>query len=229
MESMAKTVPLKVTALLVVSAMALATFFVVGAPAQSSDATIAASFELTQELLQERTKTAIAAALAHPQVKSIVEKAEIYAADYHMLEGKDHVTVSTWGSQTVEGDWKEGYIISLTGGKIVNIDVDRVTNAVTEVQVSSRPDEKIPITFTDNQKLAIETSLTNPAIQEFTANNEYYISLVRDYGNVQFRDKDCGFDDCAIVQFTNLTGNGGASTIVNTKTGDIHYANVVSR
>lgn len=226
---MSKTVPVKVTASIVAGAAVLAIFLVFGIPVQSTQAADAPpAIELTQDILQERTKFATEAALAHPQVKAIIDNAERYAADYHMLDSGDHVTISTWGSKSVEGSWQDGYSIALRGGKIIEVDVDRQTNTVLNVQITNRPDKTVPITFTDNQKRAIEISLTDPQIQSFAANNEFYVSLVRDYGNVQFRDRDCGFDECAIVQFTSLTQTGGANTIVNTKTGAIHYVSVVN-
>jgi hypothetical protein len=136
------------------------------------------------------------------------------------------VTVFTWGSQTVDGDWKTGYNINLKGGKIVQLDVDRTTNTVANVKIIPRPDEVVLLTFTENQKRAIEISLTDPKIKEFVQNNKFYVSLARDYGNVQFGDKDCGFNDCALVQITSLTGKASAGTIVNTKTGEIHFVQV---
>ena len=190
--------------------------------------TAAATVEFNQENLEQRHKAASAAVLALPQVQSVISSAYNYAIDFHWLENKDIVVISTWGSQDVEGNWTTGYTINLKGGKIIQVDVDRATNAASNVAINSRPDQSVPLNFTDNQKRAIEISLTDPQVKEFAANNPFYVSLVRDYGNIQFRDKDCGVDECAIVQFTSLTGKGGAGTIVNTETGAIHDVRVVT-
>jgi len=75
------------------------TIFQAGNATTSSNdnTTTAAALEFTQDNLQQRRKAATAAVLALPQVKSIIDTAFIYAVDFHWLENKDVVTISTWG------------------------------------------------------------------------------------------------------------------------------------
>jgi len=172
----------------------------------------------------ERNRIAVEAALADPTVKSIVDSADGYAADFELLETYDRVIISTWGDISIEpldGDFMNGYVTVQKAGKIITVDVDGTTNAVLNTQTTARSDDTVTQRFTDNQKRAIELSLADPKVKELAAGKNYYISLVRDYGNVQHTGADCGVDECAIVQFSGFDG-GALGTIVNTKTGVVY-------
>lgn len=128
----------------------------------------------------------IKVAAADPKVKEVLATAVLNETDFDLRGDQDLVTIMTWGKHDVAGSWREGYKISLTQGKIVEVLVDRDTNKTTSVNISPRPDEQRDWNFTENQKRLISILMNDSRFQqEFsgkTDGEDYYIGVMRDQG-----------------------------------------------
>lgn len=206
---------------IVAAAATLGIILSVGLLTQATQAsTSQVEVEFNQENLEKRSRESTAAALSNPQVKTIIDNAFSYAVDYEW-QNNDHVIISTWGARVVTGDWSTGYDVNYQGGQIIGVDVSRTNNAIVSVQVSPRDDASERMTFTDNQKRAIEITLADSNVRQLTQDKQFYISAVRDYGNVQYKEHNCDPNGCAIVVIQSFSGES-MSTIVNPQTGELH-------
>jgi len=136
-------------------------------------------------LHKSRAESSVTAALNHPTVKQHVNAAFKVATDFELSDNSDKITVKTWGTRTVSGDWRNGYLTSYKGGQIIEVLIDRNTNAVISAQVTPRPDAEETVTFTDNQKRILEIVMNDQRVkaelQGKIDDKDYWVQMVRDY------------------------------------------------
>lgn len=96
---------------------------------------------ITQEEERERSDATLAVVLSHPEVKKIIDSSISYAPHYHMLDNNiDLWTIITREYRTVEpleGNFTNGYKETLSGQKIIEAEVDRISNAVLSINIES--------------------------------------------------------------------------------------------
>lgn len=169
------------TAAISATVVALAVFAVVNATtAQTTDSL---SIEDYRALKEVRTPIARAAALDDARVQEVLNSAVLNVTDVEPLDSHDMTIIKTWGKWETTGSWQDGYVLSFSEGKVVEILVDRNSNAVVSVNITPREDEVSNWRFSDYQKRIISLLVSDPRFQnEFAGKSDatdYFFSVVR--------------------------------------------------
>ena len=132
-----------------------------------------------------------------------------------MLDHRDVVTIETAKSMKVQGTWQNGYDITLSGEKLIIVDI--VGDSITSVKIVSLPDQRSSWNFTANQKRMISIAFGNADLQTvifgMSDGKDYYISAIRDH-----EIGDLGY--VVISNSTDITPI--FMTIVNQTSGEIY-------
>jgi hypothetical protein len=135
-------------------------------------------------LLSKRTAIGYELAASHPRVMKIVEESMFHQRNFEMLERRDVVTIETAKSMSVTGTWQEGYEFTLSGRKMITVDI--VQDAITSVNVMPLADEREYWNFTDNQKRMISIAVSYTELERIlegmSDGTDYYVSAIRDWG-----------------------------------------------
>ncbi len=173
-----------VIALSLVSAIAAAVLIFVATNASTAQAPPdVVSTEDYRALFAVRYPVARAAALADPRVQEVMSTAVLNQTEVELRDSQDVTIIKTWGKWDTTGSWQDGYVLTFSEGKVVEVLVDRNSNAVVSVNVTPREDEVSNWRFSDNQKRLISLLVSDPRFQnEFAGKSDavdYFFSTVR--------------------------------------------------
>ncbi len=150
-------------------------------------------------------------------IKGAYEYHLVYFAFSKAYANVMYAILNVTGSQVVTGNWTTGYQVSYVGDKLLNVTVIQVIPShyqVTHLSSYSLPDRNSTVTYTPQQRDAIQVALSDPKSKSLMVAAPYYVEFVGSSGNGTLVGT-------YFIQLYQVDGTGVVGAFVNPSTDSV--------
>ncbi len=165
-------------------------------------------------------KVAIQKVFSHPEILKYTAGAKSVDQEFYpgvlFDSSTDKMFIHVYKNNSIIGDWQTSYVLILT--QHFEIVVDFKGDQITKVAVTPAPDKIFNISYDDEKKSWIRTTLQDPSVQQLLNGKDWWVRHIHMTGEF---GKDCPFGDCRYISIDQRNSRESLDITFNSATNKV--------